>query len=102
MKELLTAYGPLRAFNLVKDAHTNNSKGFAFCEYADHDITDIACEGSEHWIVYCLKIVELSSSVVRPLLAENYLPNLLQFIYRFEWYAIAREDTGRAESSSWC
>jgi len=47
VKELLSSYGPLRSFNLVRDTSTNASKGFAFCEYVDHDITDIACEGSE-------------------------------------------------------
>ena len=45
MKELLSSYGTLRSFNLVKDTVTGLSKGFAFCEFVDHEITDIACEG---------------------------------------------------------
>ncbi|XP_055330845.1 splicing factor U2AF 50 kDa subunit-like [Paramacrobiotus metropolitanus] len=45
VKELLQAFGPLRAFNLVKDSTTSVSKGFAFCEYADTNITDTAVAG---------------------------------------------------------
>jgi len=45
VRELLTSFGQLRAFNLVKDSATGLSKGYAFCEYADDDITDQAIEG---------------------------------------------------------
>lgn len=41
MKELLSAFGELRAFNLVKDSATGLSKGYAFCEYVDIGITDV-------------------------------------------------------------
>lgn len=40
MKELLLSFGQLRAFNLVKDAATGLSKGYAFAEYVDFNITD--------------------------------------------------------------
>ena len=40
MKELLTSFGPLKAFNLVKDSATSLSKGYAFCEYVDISATD--------------------------------------------------------------
>lgn len=40
VKEILTSFGPLRSFNLVKDTATGLSKGFAFCEYLDPSITD--------------------------------------------------------------
>ncbi|ETS64341.1 hypothetical protein PaG_01188 [Moesziomyces aphidis] len=43
--ELLQAFGELRSFNLVKDPATNASKGFAFCEYVDTALTDLACQG---------------------------------------------------------
>ncbi|SPO29185.1 related to pre-mRNA splicing factor U2AF large chain [Ustilago trichophora] len=43
--ELLQAFGELRAFNLVKDPGTGASKGFAFCEYVDAALTDLACQG---------------------------------------------------------
>ncbi|XP_055732141.1 splicing factor U2AF 65 kDa subunit-like isoform X2 [Salvelinus fontinalis] len=35
VKELLVSFGPLKAFNLVKDSTTGLSKGYAFCEYVD-------------------------------------------------------------------
>lgn len=34
------SFGPLKAFNLVKDTATGLSKGFAFCEYVDVGVTD--------------------------------------------------------------
>lgn len=45
VKELLLSFGQLRAFNLVKDAATGLSKGYAFSEYVDHGITDQAIAG---------------------------------------------------------
>ena len=45
VKELLTSFGQLRAFNLVKDSATGLSKGYAFAEYADLSITDQAIAG---------------------------------------------------------
>jgi splicing factor U2AF subunit len=46
VQSLLQAFGPLKAFNLVKDTANGLSKGFAFCEYANgvHD-TDRAIAG---------------------------------------------------------
>ncbi|XP_024637891.1 splicing factor U2af large subunit B isoform X2 [Medicago truncatula] len=43
IRELLETFGPLRGFDLVKDRETGNSKGYAFCVYADLAVTDIAC-----------------------------------------------------------
>lgn len=37
---MLLSFGQLRAFNLVKDAATGLSKGYAFAEYVDFTITD--------------------------------------------------------------
>ncbi|XP_052440791.1 splicing factor U2AF 65 kDa subunit isoform X2 [Carassius gibelio] len=45
VKELLTSFGPLKAFNLVKDSATGLSKGYAFCEYVDVNINDQAIAG---------------------------------------------------------
>lgn len=45
VKKLLQVFGELRAFNLVKDPGSNTSKGFAFCEFLDPSVTDIACQG---------------------------------------------------------
>jgi splicing factor U2AF 65 kDa subunit len=43
--ELLSSFGPLKAFVLVKDRGTEESRGFAFCEYVDPANTAIAVEG---------------------------------------------------------
>ncbi|KAJ1799697.1 hypothetical protein LPJ59_001650 [Coemansia sp. RSA 2399] len=43
--ELLKAFGELKAFNLVRESTTRVSRGFAFCEYEDPNVTDIACQG---------------------------------------------------------
>lgn len=40
MKELLSSFGDLKAFNLVKDSGTSFSKGYCFFEYLDIDVTD--------------------------------------------------------------
>lgn len=45
VKELLSSFGELKAFNLVKDSATGLSKGYAFCEYVDMNITDVAITG---------------------------------------------------------
>jgi splicing factor U2AF 65 kDa subunit len=45
VKELLSAFGPLKALHLVKEAGASNSKGYGFCEYVDPDNTAIACQG---------------------------------------------------------
>lgn len=42
VKVILLRYGQLRSFHLVKDKNERNSKGYAFCEYADNDATDNA------------------------------------------------------------
>jgi RNA recognition motif-containing protein len=44
VKELLSAFGELRAFHLSRDG-MGKSRGYAFCEYVDHSITDLACAG---------------------------------------------------------
>ncbi|KAG4432439.1 hypothetical protein IFR05_012075 [Cadophora sp. M221] len=43
--ELLVSFGELKAFVLVKDNGTEESRGIAFCEYVDPTATDIAVEG---------------------------------------------------------
>ncbi|KAF7633711.1 hypothetical protein Mgra_00006892 [Meloidogyne graminicola] len=45
VKELLSAFGQLKAFNLVMDTATGLSKGYAFCEYLDSSLTDQAIVG---------------------------------------------------------
>jgi splicing factor U2AF subunit len=43
--ELLVTFGKLKAFVVVKDTGTEQSRGIAFAEYADAAATDIAVEG---------------------------------------------------------
>jgi len=46
--ELLSAFGPLKAFHLVNSPDAppgQHSKGYAFCEYADPENTALACKG---------------------------------------------------------
>ncbi len=44
--ELLSAFGAVKAFHLVKqDASATTSKGYCFVEYADPNITQVACMG---------------------------------------------------------
>ena len=43
--ELLSAFGAVKAFVLAKDVATDQSKGFAFCEYEDPATTDVAISG---------------------------------------------------------
>jgi hypothetical protein len=45
VRELLQAFGQLKAFNLVVDRENGASKGFGFCEYADPSVTDVAIAG---------------------------------------------------------
>lgn len=54
MKELLTSFGPLKAFNLVKDSATGLSKGYAFCEYVDVNLNDQVSVAYK--LSHCLKI----------------------------------------------
>jgi len=44
-EELLSSFGPLRSFDLVKDRDTGQSKGYGFVVYADPSVTDVACAG---------------------------------------------------------
>jgi splicing factor U2AF 65 kDa subunit len=44
VKELLSLFGKLKAFNLVRDSHTSMSKGYAFCVFAEAEKTDTACQ----------------------------------------------------------
>jgi splicing factor U2AF subunit len=43
LKELASQFGPLKAFNLVRDLSTGISKGYAFMSYINADVTELAC-----------------------------------------------------------
>ncbi|KAI0974426.1 hypothetical protein F4678DRAFT_422628 [Xylaria arbuscula] len=49
--ELLVAFGELKAFVLVKDNGTEESRGIAFCEFVDPLITDIAVQGLHGMVI---------------------------------------------------
>ncbi|RCH80429.1 U2 small nuclear RNA auxiliary factor 2, partial [Rhizopus stolonifer] len=61
--ELLKSFGELRAFNLVKDPLTGANKGFAFCEYADPSVTDLACQGLNNMELGDRKLIVQRASV---------------------------------------
>jgi len=44
-RELMESFGPLRAFDLVRDRDNGNSKGYGFAVYMDPAVTDVACAG---------------------------------------------------------
>jgi splicing factor U2AF subunit len=51
VKKLLSMFGQLRSFNLVRDALTGLSKGFAFCEFSDITVTDAACKALHQMVI---------------------------------------------------
>jgi len=63
VKELLISFGPLRAFNLVKDANNGTSKGYAFAEYADYGVTDSAIAGLNGMTLGDKKLIVQRASV---------------------------------------
>ena len=65
VKELLSSFGALRTFTLVKDRSTEESRGVAFCEYVDQGSTDIAVEGLNGMPLgeYALKVQRASIGV---------------------------------------
>lgn len=77
MKELLISFGPLKAFNLVKDNATGLSKGFAFCEYVDPNVTDQACAGLNGMQLGDKKLIVQRASVGAKN-AQNQAPVQLQ------------------------
>lgn len=44
IQELLQSFGELRCFALAKDVATDQSRGFAFCEWADQKVTPLAVD----------------------------------------------------------
>ena len=45
IKELLSAFGQLRSFHLVREKDSATSKGYCFFEYMDESKTEAACAG---------------------------------------------------------
>lgn len=79
VKELLTSFGQLRAFNLVKDSATGLSKGYAFCEYVDTSITDQAVAGLNGMQLGDKKLIVQRASVgAKNMAAMNVAPVQIQ------------------------
>jgi len=79
VKELLTSFGQLRAFNLVKDSATGLSKGYAFCEYVDTSITDQAVAGLNGMRLGDKKLIVQRASVgAKNMAAMNVAPVQIQ------------------------
>jgi splicing factor U2AF subunit len=76
------SFGPLKAFNLVKDAATGLSKGYAFCEYSDSVVTDAAIQGLHGMQLGDKKlIVQLASVGSKNMMGVSYLKNFLLKMY---------------------
>lgn len=88
MKELLTSFGPLKAFNLVKDSATGLSKGYAFCEYVDVNLNDQVPSPTE----YKIFIVSIFESTV-----FNLVGVIIGYCW-FERHAAGRQEASGAES----
>ena len=68
------SFGPLKAFNLVKDGATGLSKGYAFCEYADCSVTEAAIQGLNGMQLGDKKlIVQLASVGAKNMPGVSYL-----------------------------
>lgn len=67
---MLLSFGQLKAFNLVKDAATGLSKGYAFAEYLEYQITDSAIAGLNGMQLGDKKLIVQRASVG----AKNALP----------------------------
>merc|ERR1719284_2088107 len=79
VKELLTSFGQLKAFNLVKDTTTGLSKGYAFAEYLDGGITDQAIAGLNGMQLGDKKLIVQRASVgAKNVVGMNMLPANVQ------------------------
>jgi splicing factor U2AF subunit len=72
VKELLQAFGQLKAFNLVRETGSNQSKGFAFCEYLDEGVTDKAIQGLNG-----MRVGEKTLQVQRSTVARHHAPEIV-------------------------
>lgn len=77
VKELLSSFGELKAFNLVKDTATGLSKGYAFCEYVDYHMTDVSIAGMNGMQLGDKKLIVQRASVgSKTMTASMAIPGL--------------------------
>lgn len=91
VKELLLAFGDLSGFNLVKDPSTGLSKGYAFAQYLDLNVTELVNNAS------------FSSRLRFDLSTKMTLIFLPPFSgnRRITWSAIGRKEDGGSTCRSW-
>jgi len=63
VKQLLQVFGELKAFNLVRESANGPSKGYAFCEFLDPNVTDLACQGLNGMDIGDKKLIVQRASV---------------------------------------
>ncbi|VIO90667.1 U2 auxiliary factor 65 kDa subunit, putative [Brugia malayi] len=77
VKELLSSFGQLKAFNLVTEQSTGVSKGYAFAEYLDPSLTDQAIAGLNGMQLGDKNlVVQLSCANARNNVAQNTFPQI--------------------------
>ncbi|VDN26345.1 unnamed protein product [Gongylonema pulchrum] len=77
VKELLSSFGQLKAFNLVTEQSTGVSKGYAFAEYLDPSLTDQAIAGLNGMQLGDKNlVVQLSCANARTNVVQNTFPQI--------------------------
>lgn len=77
VKELLSSFGQLKAFNLVTEQSTGVSKGYAFAEYLDPSLTDQAIAGLNGMQLGDKNlVVQLSCANARSSVTQNTFPQI--------------------------
>lgn len=76
--ELFKEFGVLKSFLLARDPSNSISKGFAFCEYLDPEVTDIACEGLHGLELGDKKLIvqRANTTATRVAVMEGALPGI--------------------------
>lgn len=74
--ELLKSFGELKAFNLVRENGNGPSKGFAFFEYVDPNVTDVAISSLNQMELGDRYLVVQRASVGAKSDGQGMIPNL--------------------------
>ncbi|KAK8844129.1 hypothetical protein IAR55_006923 [Kwoniella newhampshirensis] len=77
--ELLKSFGELKSFNLVKES-AGVSKGFAFCEYLDPTVTDMAIQGLHNFALGDRNLVVQRAAVGRNQAGSSAMPGSAAFL----------------------
>jgi splicing factor U2AF subunit len=74
VNELLSSFGSIKAFELMMDKETGESKGYAFCEYEDNEITELAEQGLNDMELGDNKLVVKRTSEIQRDSAASLVP----------------------------